>query len=379
MKNETNDELKISPDRKIYQQGQTKSKMLEAFTLGVTPMILIVSNIAIALGTAGFVAWLLHHMPYAFPKMALFSVVGAVAAIYIPSRASFSFQIIGLMRRLPIYAKQADLSPQFVKWTKQKMRFNIWLNLLLVIVGLALVVSVHGTLIMIMITAFSDPVLMKDLGIQGGEFAYIVLGIGMEVASALVDLFLGLNTRVRVSVDDFVPDLNEVDDLLQKKEEYAILERRIAKLKKQEEKKKEQKGPNDKNNNQNSGGSNNRGNNSRNNQNQTAWELDKPSEKLVNISGYNRNEDILKVAFKGTTFNPEQFEAALGNVSDTQRRKRISKSIVREVNKLKNLYTQGSDESKWTQQGDVIWRDIQESIKKLVHISDSMGYKIDKK
>ena len=120
---------------------------------------------------------------------------------------------------------------------------SIFLNLGLVIVGLALVASVHITLIMIMFSAFNDPVLMKDLNIVGGEFAYIVLGMGMEIASALVDIFLGLNTRIRINVEEFLPDLEEIDTILHKKEDYVILEKRIEVLAKSEKKEKNQTPP----------------------------------------------------------------------------------------------------------------------------------------
>jgi hypothetical protein len=365
-------ELKISSTKKAYLLGQKRSMFTEALTLGYTPLVLIVSNIFIALGTAAFVAWLLHHMPWAFPKMALFAVVGAVAAIYIASRGSFAFQIIGLMRKLPAYAKKADLSKDYVKWTKQKMRLSIFLNLALVIVGLALVASVHTTLILIMFAAFQDPILMKDLGIQGGEFAYIVLGIGMEVASALVDIFLGLNTRIRVNVEEFLPDLEEIDTILQKKEDYLILESRIEALTKVKETKKETKSKvNNENKQENK--------NNENTQKQRVIKLNKPDGPLEDISGFNKNEDIFKRVFQGTNFVTEKFEKALAETSDATRRKKISKAIAGEVAKIKNLYAQGSNEDNWNQNGDTIWRDIEKSAKKIGHISKSIGYEINMK
>jgi hypothetical protein len=368
MADKKKEELKISNSKKAYLLGQKRSMFTEALTLGYTPIVLILSNLSIALGTAGFVAWLLRHMPWAFPKMALFSVVGAIAAIYIASRMSFAFQIIGLMRRLPVYAKRADLSKDYVKWAKQKMRLSIFLNLSLVIVGLALVASVHITLIMIMFSAFNDPVLMKDLGIVGGEFAYIVLGMGMQMASALVDIFLGLNTRIRINVEEFLPDLEEIDTILHKKQDYAILEKRInvlankvereKKPPKKEDKKEEKliskKPP------------------------ISSLRLPKPTTPLHDISGYNTNAEIFKEVFKGTTFITEKFEKALAEAPDEKRRK-IAKAISNEVKKLKTLYSQGSNQDNWESNGDKIWKDVEGSVKKIGHIAKSLGYHIEEK
>lgn len=374
--NKKDEVLEVSSAKKAYLLGQKRSTFTEALTVGYTPLILIASNIAIALGTAGFVAWLLHKMPWAFPKMALFAVVGAVAAIYISSRLSFASQIIGHLNRLPMYAKKAGLSPDYVKWTKQKMRYSIFQNLLLFIVGLSLVVVVHITLILIMYASFTDSLLMKDLGIVGGEFAYIVLGLGMEIASGLVDIFLGLNTRIRVNVEEFFPDLDEMNAILQRKTEYEKLEKKIDDLSKSGGK------PQPAPNNSTKTGSNQPGNSGDSGapSNSTGGLIfPKPKEVLKDISGYGKNEDIFKIIFKDTNFDGAKFDKILSELSDTARRKKVSKAIAGEIHKIKSLYSQGSIKDSWEANGEAIWKDVVISIKRIANITKSIGYTIEMK
>lgn len=364
--------LEVSSAKRAYEKGQELSNYTESVIVGYTPIVLNVINFGIALATAGFVAWIMPHMPYGFWKMALFGIAGAVAAMYIASRINFTFQTIGHIRRLPSYAKQAELEPSQVRWIKSKMKMYIVTNIFLSIIALFIMISVHGSFIMIMYTAFSDYELMQELGIEGGEVTYIVTGFAMEIVSALVDVFLGLTTRVRVNVKYFFPDLDEIDTILQKKNDYQVLKKRIEALKAKKStttKKKKSSGGGGNSGNQGGGNNNRRGNN---------IVFDKPSTKLPNLAPLNNTGKLFNKVLMGTTFDETAFEQAISRISDTTRRTRVSSKFATIANKLKDIYSQGHDETNWNANSDQIWRDAKAELEKLTHVMGSIGYYIKK-
>ena len=274
-----------------------------------------------------------------------------------------------------MYAKKAGLSPDYVKWTKQKMRYAIFQNLLLFIVGLSLVVVVHITLILIMYASFTDSLLMKDLGIVGGEFAYIVLGLGMEIASGLVDIFLGLNTRIRVNVEEFFPDLDEMDSILQRKTEYEKLEKKIDELSKSGSSKSTSSTSKGTTTGSGTAGGATDGGSSGG----KTLSFTKPSAPLKDISGYSKNEDIFNIVLKETNFDAAKFDKKLSELSDSNRRKKVSKAITAEIHKIKSLYSQGSVKETWETNGEGIWKDVVVCLKRIANITKSIGYTIEMK
>jgi len=346
--------------------------------LGYVPLILIITNFLIAYGNASYSGWLLYKMPYAVIKMTLFSLVGAVAAMYLPSRLSALSQISAMQTRIHLYGKTADVPKDMLQWMSSKMSGAWWKNLFLAIIAILTAVLVHATLIFLMVVAFSDPLLMKNLGIQGGEASYIALGIGMECVSIFVDMLLGLTTNVRVDVKTFFPDFEEIYELLGRKDEYNKFQKNMGML---TSNKGGSGGSGGSGSGKGSSGGGNQGGNKGGGKNPPKNKpvFNQPAVPPQKIPTGVPTHEVMTMVLSNTTFEESQFLSYLGKVSTTQRRTKITNRLSGLMKHLRNMYQAAANETDWAVNGGTHWKKIKGELNKLVNILGSIGYHIHEK
>ena len=381
MTKEKSKELHVSSQKKAYLRGQRFSNYIEAVTVGWTPLFLQIANIAIAILTGFMVAHLLPDINHGEWKMSLINVLGALIALYVPSRIYFMAQIHAERNRLTKYGEKANLNEGYMDWVRGKMTGDMTKNIAQVILGTAIMLGVHAMNIGLMIMVFSDNKAMRELGIEGSANAYIILSFFIEGVSCAIDIFLGFTTSLRIDHRKYFPDEDEIIELIERSEQYTIFLDKVNAVKKvQDAKEKEIKDKKESSGNGNKSGSGNSGNRgSGNNSNSGSGNktitLVKPNGPLPDFSGVAGTSELIARVLTGTNFHPQKFNKALNRVGNTQRRGLTDKLGIL-TQKLRNLYQQGADKKKWEDNSDKIWEQIENAVGELTKVIAKTGYHI---
>jgi hypothetical protein len=367
------DDLEMSESQKVHIRGQRLGTYLENLIVGWSTVIMQVFNVGISIATALFVADMMHSMTHAGLKMSVFNIIGAMSAIILASRLSLLKQLQVKGTRLLLYAKQASLEKDYTAWVVRKMNGDWYRQLVLAVLCIIIAVFVHGTNIFIMLSAFSDSALMKEMGVTSGRATYMLAGIGLEIVSLLVDFYLGFSSTIKLDMEKYQPDENEVITVIARSEKYKKFLKYLEDFKKQQsgsgngQKEGKQNGGNKSGNNSNSGSGN-----------KTPVKLPKPQGPLPDLSSVTSPSELLARVLVGTNFHPQRFSSKLAKMSDQKRRKDITADLSKLVRKFRSLYKQGSDSQRWVDSGDDIWKQVQATITETQVLLNKVGYTLKK-
>jgi hypothetical protein len=224
-----------------------------------------------------------------------------------------------------------------------------------------------------MLSAFSDSALMKEMGVTSGRATYMLAGIGLEIVSLLVDFYLGFSSTIKLDMEKYQPDENEVITVIARSEKYKKFLKYLEDFKKQQsgsgngQKEGKQNGGNKSGNNSNSGSGN-----------KTPVKLPKPQGPLPDLSSVTSPSELLARVLVGTNFHPQRFSSKLAKMSDQKRRKDITADLSKLVRKFRSLYKQGSDSQRWVDSGDDIWKQVQATITETQVLLNKVGYTLKK-
>lgn len=356
MADEKKKEVKVGKARNkgIYLKGQRVSTFFEAFTIGFTPIILIVFNFFIAISGAGLGAWLMPELPHAFEKIAIFTVAGSIAAMSLPSSLRF---VVQCTRHLKLVKASTAITDSYKERVVSKIKGIRANNLFQALAAGTIMLAVHASMIGLMVVSFLNPSLMKALNVTQSSMSYLVIGIGTEVVSMVIDLFIGLTSNVRVDTEKFYPDLDEELEILAQSEQFdavsAKFQNRISEIEENKKKRAKEKeeaakaksktkvnpktrddGGMPAGQSPGAGGGNSGG----------------PAVPLLkDLSKYSTAPEILTAVFSDTKFNAKDYAEKLGQASSSDQ-SAVSIAVASAINDLKRTHKTGSDSSKMTDQ-----------------------------
>ena len=360
--------------KKAYAKGQSISQNVEARLVGYAPMILMLINIGIALGTASFAAWAMPEVPYAFLKISSIAVAGAIAAMYMPSRLSFLFQI----RTMKKMVKASDLDDEFIIKTVKRM-FNSQVKyFMVVLLCIGVAGAVHWTLTATLIDALSNTLLTDKIGATDSSEALISLVIGTTGISIFMDVLIGFTTVLQADVKEFYPDLNSEMDIIKRAEQYEVFKDDIGefyqKLKEYEEDRKKAIEARKVRNKTKKPPVNPKATPKGGKTTSTGKNMDPknvPKDKLEDISGI---QSAVSIVAKVFDIDANDLSSAIDKAPEATFNNKISGPMAGFTKKLKNLYKQGNNQNTWDTQGERIWKEVCREKQKLKSLFKKINY-----